>query len=318
MRSPYEFNAVIARYYRFDSMIMGTSMSQNFKCTEFDRVCGGYSQKLTVPGCAIEKLCLIMEYACKYHKIKAVMADLHNEFIMEIPPGKIDDDIYYSDSNFRGDFRDAVSLKTLLVRFNYYMERFKADKNMKKKMNRTFSRDDLYNWGKSRSFGKIPLARALTSPVKRKRIMYPKYAVVNIEKFLIPLVKNHPDTKFYFFLPPFTLFAYDNKDFIAVRKIVFDRLADIPNVELYDFQGAAEVVLNPDNYCDLTHYSEKISSWILEQIKAGNYRVTPKNRLEFDRRFESLLRSFDRSGEKAALISLLNRQAADKNNAVRK
>ena len=148
--------------------------------------------------------------------------------------------------------------------------------------------------------------------------MYPKYAVVNIEKFLIPLVKNHPDTKFYFFLPPFTLFAYDNKDFIAVRKIVFDRLADIPNVELYDFQGAAEVVLNPDNYCDLTHYSEKISSWILEQIKAGNYRVTPKNRLEFDRRFESLLRSFDRSGEKAALISLLNRQAADKNNAVRK
>lgn len=307
MRSPYEFNAVIARYYQFDSMIMGTSMSQNFKCSEFDRVCGGFSQKLTVPGCSIEKLCFIMEYACKYHRIKAVMTDLHNEFVLKKPPGWEADDMYYSDNDFWGNIRDGVSLQTLLARLKYYTGELNIGKK-EKKIGQEFSRDDLYNWEKDRKFGKLYVAQELMGPVLPRKFMHPKYAVININNFLIPMVKNHPNTRFYFFLPPFTLFAYDVwKEFLAARKIVLDQLTGIPNVELYDFQGAAEVVLNLDNYCDLTHYSGKISSWILEQMQAGNYRVTPENRHEFDLRFESLLKSFDPAKEKAVLISLLNK-----------
>ena len=306
-RSEYEFNAVLARYYPFDAIITGSSMSQNFKCSEFDKVCGGYSQKLTVYGCAIEKMCFMVEYACKYHRVRTVLADLHNRLVVGMPPGRQPEDEYYNDNNFWGNLRDGASLKTLTARRVYY-----SDKKKKRRRNehKKVSRDDLYCWGKDYPCGKRWLARDLQAPPRpTKLVEHPKYAAVNVEKFLLPLIRRHPEIKFYFYLPPFSLFAYTGReDYLVARKVVMDSLTDLPNVELYDFQAASEVVLDLENYKDTTHYSPRINSWILEQIKAGKYRVTSENRHEFDARFGALRKSFDPVKEKNELISFVTQK----------
>ena len=68
-----EFNAVIGRHFKFDSVRLGTSMSENFKCSEFDKITGGYSQKMTVSGGHISEIAFTAEYAIKYNQVKYVL-----------------------------------------------------------------------------------------------------------------------------------------------------------------------------------------------------------------------------------------------------
>ena len=48
-------------------------------------------------------------------------------------------------------------------------------------------------------------------------------------------------------------------------------------MELYDFEGATEVVQNFDHYADMGHYGLAINQQILRWLKAGRYRLTGAN-----------------------------------------
>ena len=295
LNSPYRLNARIIRFRAMDSVIAGTSMSKNFKCSEFDKITGGHSYKLTVPGGEVPKTCRIVDFACRRHEIRAVLIDLHTRFLMVAPPEKQwVDDRYYSDNSLLGDLLDGASFWSLKDRRKYYAVRLDG-----KKPASTWSRDEIYC--NTDPCGKQYLAREILTG-NWKIILHrpnPVFLAGNIDDHLLPLFRNHPQTTFYLFLPPFSPFAYIGYEEWTrqARKAAMDRFLPLPNVKLYDFQGVSEICTNYDNYKDITHYSMEISQWILEQIKADNHRVTPLNRRIFEKRFDDMLKSFDAEKE---------------------
>ena len=197
-----------------------------------------------------------------------------------------------------GDLRDGVSLWSLSDRRKYCMSHLGGAPAKK------MTRDDMYCWAADFPCGKAHLARFIANRGNddAEAAISPAFLKQNVEERLMPLFRDHPEVRFILFLPPFTPFAFaECRELIRARTAVMDRFLSLPNVELYDFQGVRDVCMNYDNYKDTTHYSAQISSWILEQIRLGRYRVTPENRRDFERQFSRMMDSFDEQKELAAM-----------------
>ena len=78
-----EYNAVIARNQEYDAIILGTSMSECFKCSELDRQMNCRSLKLTINGANLAEIKFMAEYAARFRKIKLAMIDFH--LLLSIP-----------------------------------------------------------------------------------------------------------------------------------------------------------------------------------------------------------------------------------------
>ena len=117
-----------------------------------------------------------------------------------------------------------------------------------------------------------------------------------IDKYLVALVCKHPEVTFYIYFPPYSAieFSFDPQIYADFRKIIMDALLHFDNVKLYDFQAAKEIICDFNNYKDTLHYSEEINSWIIYQLNSDKFLVTAENRYDFERKFNDLMRKFDK------------------------
>ena len=286
-----EFNAVIGRHFKFDSVIIGTSMSENFKCSEFDKITGGYSQKMTVSGGHISEIAFIARYALKHQKIKTVLSDIMvRSFILDdscfkLPLGSYEDSI-----SLPNRICDALSLGTI----------FRNLKNLSK--NKDFDRDKNYSWAGLAPCGMKYFSKYM---IEKKDVWksfvldlkkYNANDVQNrIDKYLVSLIREHPEVTFYIYLPPYSAmeFAFSTKTYVDFRKSVMDALLQFNNVKLYDFQSEENIIFDFNNYKDTYHYSAKISSYIVAQFSGDKYLVTADNRMEFEKKFNQVINKFD-------------------------
>jgi hypothetical protein len=63
----------------------------------------------------------------------------------------------------------------------------------------------------------------------------------------------------------------------------------LSNVELFDFQITKEITHNLNNYKDITHYSQDINYWILEQINKNNFLLNTQNKDNIESTFRNQL-----------------------------
>ena len=128
--------------------------------------------------------------------------------------------------------------------------------------------------------------RRITDPVRSAYLAegYDYDAMVrHFERDAVGLIENNPDVTFDIYFPPYSILQ-----FVAMRdaspatlKIVTDfsvyasrRLAQFPNVRLFDFRVAKDVTHDLNNYADVIHHSPAIDLKILSWLAAGNYRVS--------------------------------------------
>jgi len=107
--------------------------------------------------------------------------------------------------------------------------------------------------------------------------------VRHFERDAIALIEKHPDVKFDIYFTPYSILQ-----FVAIRdaspatlRIVYDfsvyaskRLAQFPNVRLFDFRVAKEVTHDLNNYGDVIHHSPAIDLKILSWLAAGDYVIS--------------------------------------------
>ena len=72
-----EYNAIIAKTQDYNAAILGSSMSECFKCSELDKVMKCNSLKLTINGCNFAEAGFMADYAAKYKKLDVIMMDYH-------------------------------------------------------------------------------------------------------------------------------------------------------------------------------------------------------------------------------------------------
>lgn len=274
-------NDGIARHYQYDSIITGTSMSQNFKCSEFDELWDANSVKMAYSGATFHELNDNLRRAFSYHpEIKYVLCSLDgNRLNISAQedeytgyPEYLYDENIFNDVNYL--LNKEVVPKTLAV-INYT-----------RAGEMTPDRDMYGNWSQYMSFGSEAVLKDFTPlPVSDEEIPITEEDVnritENITQNLLQTALEHPDTEFYFFFPPYSICYWDSlvrsKQIglqLEAQKLTARLLLTAENVYVYDFSNRLDIISNLNNYADTLHYSDSINSEILSCMREGRQELT--------------------------------------------
>lgn len=288
-------NDGISRNFDYNAIITGTSMTQNFKTTEFDELFGVKSVKEPFSGAGFQELTDNLDRALSYNEeCKTVLMCIdYNGLNREYDWKQYDDyPEYLYDNNVFND-TSYVFNKAILYRgcLNNLFMTLRGEEST--------SFDEYASWGAAYGFEqimqtyvrkeeKVPMAESLTEEEK-ERIQK------NITENIIPVVEKYPDTTFYFFYAPYSILYWDSlymdgtlKAQLEAEEMVTDMLLAYKNVRLFSFFENTEIICNLDNYRDKEHYISDVNSYILEQMSQGNYEITEQNKethMEFMREF---------------------------------
>jgi hypothetical protein len=293
-------NAGLIRSQPFDTLFMGTSLAIHFRQSDIDRLVGGRSLKLAMSGSTSHEQSFVLAAALPRHPGRVIWQ--MDDWIFRDAPD-FDSNAYLPADLYRRNakgiaeylFSGAMARESLwmlarsipplqktvarltsgiLVKFPM------ADVDDINALAPTFDVAGFYNAKNS-----VAAFRRIIDPVRSFYLAegYDYGAMIrNFERDAIGLIEKNPDVKFDIYFPPYSILH-----FVAMRdaspatlKIVYDfaayadqRLAQFPNVRLYDFREAKEVTHDFGNYGDVIHHSPAIDLKILEWLASGQYVV---------------------------------------------
>jgi hypothetical protein len=271
-------NAGLAKTYDYKQVIIGSSMTENFILSDVKDILGlDKPIKFSLSGATAYEIKVTLDHAYRHRKIDAVVYSLDlfsfTGDTTRLFAGAGTFPFYLYDKNTLNDYRYLVSFDTL---------KFFVDSFILPKPEQMFDFNRMYEWQYKLSEGDFNKKDRI-SEWKEKYGFNPNYTKseyslkamkANVDINLIPLIKNHPETTFYIFYPPYSILAFKdmkNKGWLTTveqfKRYVFLELAHYPNVKLYDFQSSKEVTCNLDNYKDILHYHQRINTWMLQQMK---------------------------------------------------
>lgn len=285
-------NDGIARHYEYDSIISGTSMCQNFKCSEFDVLWEAQSIKITLSGASYHELSNNIERALEYNEdVKYVVCSLDGGFLN-----------YPADQDEYVDYPEYLYDNNPFNDVNYLLNKDVIPKtlavlNYTRTGNKTVTMDEYGRWNQYKSFGRDSVMSSFVMTQEREDVWIPSeedYQRVrdNVTENFLRLAQKYPDTTFYLFVSPYSICYWEalerTKQLEAVidfHKIMAEVLLTADNIQLYDFSSRTEITGNLDNYTDTLHYGEWINSKILEMMHAGEGQLTVET---YDDYYESL------------------------------
>ena len=274
-------NAGIAKSYDYDSVIIGSSMTENFRPSQLDSLLGGRFVKLCINGGSPFNHKQMMDLAFSTHDVKRVFYGLDVEALTyfyttpkcEMPEYLYDDDL----------FNDTAYWFNHSVLARYIPQCLKtlgqSDPDQ---------RDTMYMWGDLYEYGKEAALRYVTitgETVEQGDLPevpeLSQQSGLNVYSNLLPFIEAYPDTEFIVFFPPYSLVQW--VDFyqqgtmiyhLEQKEAVIRILLGYDNVKIYDFQAELDWVTELDNYIDAWHYGPWINDAIVERVAAGENRIT--------------------------------------------
>lgn len=276
-------NAGIARQYDYDSAIVGSSVTENFRPSYMDEQLGGRFIKLCTSGGSAYNHAITMDLAFRTHNIRRIVYGLDvYSFIGPEDETSSPVPFYLYDQN---PFNDV----------SYWLNRSVLGSFLPRCL-RTWGqhqddsiRDSMYCWANQDEYGPVALYDAEFAPpqnVLPEDELLPA-ARINLNKHLLPFIEAHPDTQFDIFFPPYSAAKWSTMKstgtldaMIAVRNLLYDALSTYENVTLHDFSARADWVLNLDNYKDTLHYGQWINDAITRAIASGENVLTSRGMLD--------------------------------------
>ena len=274
-------NAGIAKSYEYDSVIIGSSMTENFRPSQLDSLLGGRFVKLCINGGSPFNHKQMMELAFSTHEVRRVLYGLDVESLTyfyktpkcEMPEYLYDDDLFNDTAYW---FNHSVLLRYIPQCLRTLGQ---TDPDQ---------RDTMYMWGDLYAYGKEAALRELTitgeavdQGEETDEPQLSQQSHLNIEHNLLPFIEGHPETEFIIFFPPYLLARW--VDFyqqgtmlyhLQQKEAVIRTLLPYDNVRIYDFQAELDWVTELDNYIDTWHYGPQINDAIIERIVRDENRIT--------------------------------------------
>ncbi len=288
MQEERYLNDGIIKHFDYDSIITGTSMTQNFKNTQFNRLFDVNSIKIPFAGAAYKEINDNIEKALiKKKNIKYILRGLdYNKILSEYNESKYDSyPVYLYDDNIFNDYKywlnKEIFVKGVIRNLIYTI--------LGKK--RT-SFDEYGSW-RNVEKGKNIVLKTYKRPIKEniKKILSKEDIQridKNIEENVIKLPKQYPNVKFIYFITPYSIVYFDELNQngelerqILAEKYMIEKILEISNIELYSFFNNYEMITNLDNYKDAGHYMGNINDQILVWIKNKEYKITKENYEEY-------------------------------------
>ncbi|MBD5416776.1 MAG: hypothetical protein HDR50_03775 [Desulfovibrio sp.] len=289
--------AGILNTFDIDSIILGSSMLANTSASEASAKLGGKFFNISF-NCAdyIERSVILNKALRK--KIKNVIYSLDNIYINNIQDNK-NLQKYLYDENILNDFKYYATLKNILRLFRIDDWLIKDDHD---RPCAWFNRPDIKshfggieNWVAHKDDSSIrdfihhlPSTAEVFNTVSRHESRdqaREKLAKDYIEKNILEVIWNHPNTNFYFIFPPYQRSIYANmrrfapKDFFLHQEIIrymVEKTEGNKNIHIYGFEDQ-DFLDDIANYTDPVHHHQKFNSMFLDAIAGGHHELTPEN-----------------------------------------
>lgn len=280
-------NDGISRHFEYDAMIIGTSMSQNFKPGEMDALFGTTSIKAPFAGAGYKELSEHLLNALERNpNLKTVVWAVDYNGLLrdsewkqyETYPTYLYDNNPFNDVSYL--FNKSILyhgvlpniVMTLTGEPSTTMDEYSAWERETglEIILQSYDRENV-NTNVPTTFGEEE--RSITE--------------TTINNNIINVVNRYPDTTFYIFYPPYSICYWDALNIkgtimrqTSAELVATELLLECPNVKLYNFFDQYDVVCNPDYYCDDGHYNAEINSRILQWMAEDIGLVTKENYLE--------------------------------------
>ncbi len=278
-------NYGISKQYEYTSIITGTSMTENFKASEFDRLFNETSIKTSFSGASLREINEYLEYAISRNEdISIILRGIDlNKFL------KSPDDLVYEyypnylyDENILNDLNYLLNLEILINDvFNVLIKSIRGDNPS--------NFDSYSNWEAKYTFSK----EEVLSTYQRNETILDNVSFTKEDEMLVienfyqnvtSLAIKHPDFRFIYFIPPYSILYFDelnqagqlNRELEAM-KVGIREMINVENIELYAFFDEFDVITDLNNYKDILHYNESINSLILNKICNEENLITSEN-----------------------------------------
>ena len=307
-------NDGIMRHFDYDAIVTGTSMCQNFKTSEVDALFDTKSIKTCFSGGTFYEIANALDTAFAANpEIRYVFRGIDYIQIPDEPDKLNYDAAQYPEYITNGPGIDDINyLLSKTVFFDYTVNMIKdriagvpgGVESFDVYENYT---EDIVN-GSGYGYDALVALYGDVSyqgPGQVQTLSEEEAATAreNAAQNITRLANEHPDTQFYLFLTPYSIYYWKlsseegtiDKQ-IDAEKIMIEEVIGCDNIHLYSFNDMEDVVCDLDNFSDKLHYSEKINSMILEYMKEGKGLITKDNYISYLERERKLYNDYDYYG----------------------
>ena len=255
------------RNYSFDTVIIGTSHSENFFTSTLDEYMKSKSINLAISGSSAWEQAQVIKLALTKNEVKRVVWEMnYKSFSGENPnlvkSGSFPNYLYEPD--LTTPFYYLYSLDTLWLSVKHLFRRGGSDL------------DGLNSWfdNQKDKFDGLHVVdhycHLQSSPVEERSIRYE----VSIKEYLEPLLGINKNINYVLFIPPLSVanFSLNNQleNFVAFREVLYRIVLDYKNVRIIDFVADLDVIGDLHLYKDIEHYSLGVSNDMLETMSKNN------------------------------------------------
>lgn len=296
-------NDGITKHFEYDSIITGTSMSENFKTSEADKLFNANFIKVPFSGATYKEINDALERAYNAKSsIKNVIRCLDYSLLID------DKDRYRLDTYptylYNQNIFDDVNYvlnKSVLFTNSLNVMRYTSEGQ------ETTSFDTYANWMQSHTFGADTVLGSYSLPEKAssERILSEEEKTIvfeNIRQNVTELAAKHPETTFYYFFSPYSICYWDTLNNsgtvnwrIDAEQLAIEEILKVPNIKLYSFCNNFDLICDLNNYKDQAHYGEWVNSQILEWMYNDEYLLTKDNYLDYIESIREFYNSYDYS-----------------------
>lgn len=292
-------NDGIVRHFDYNALITGTSMTENFKTSEFDALFGVNSIKVSYSGGTLPELISTVEQALEHQPdLKTVLFCIDQWFLSsgpELIQADGDYPLYLYDDN---PFNDV---EYLLNREIFWKNTLEVPVHTQKGLPTT-SFDEYSSWVYPYD------AEIVLSNYKRPEWADPQSVTEadkarlenTLDQTLLKLARAYPDTTFLVYFPPYSILTWDSwireglfPRNLALFRLASERLLQEENILFFSFFSDFETVADLNNYRDKVHHSNQINSLLLERFHSGEYQLTKENYLQHWQEVEDFYQHYD-------------------------
>lgn len=278
----------LAKNYDYDTIIIGSSMTENFIPSYIKKRLGFNVLKLSISGASAKEQYLIANLAISTGKVRNVIWGV-DYFSLRGEPNRVRDEqgafpYHFYDHNYINDVKYLLNIDTTVDAAKILVRRYVL------KNKDVTDIDSLYTWHNQYAFGRDSVLKEWkklsTDAESISREYEIEYIEKNLQENVLSLIKNNPGINFYIYHPPYSILQhyyyfrvnpvlFYNQ--LHAKEMLFVQLASYSNVRIYDFQQESSITFNLNNYKDLAHHTKEINDFIIDSIAEDKYIVTKEN-----------------------------------------
>jgi hypothetical protein len=278
-------NPGMAKNLKYDSILVGSSVTQIMVPSDFDNIFGGKTIKLSMNDITAYETKQILKVGLNANNINRVFYGIDpfsfrgevNRVAYKELPG------YIYNNNFLDDYKYLLNTQILIKDIGLKLV---VAKILGRRPNNSNSIDNPY-YVEGHYSGKR-LFESWKSETKNFSNQSANYQcskmIKSFDMNIEGIIKNNREIDYYLFFPPYSILYWDRvsrenwiDDAICFKQHVAKFAFKNNNVFLFDFQNVNQITFNLDNYENLRHYSPVVGKKIISMMKNNIGAVNDSN-----------------------------------------